>query len=174
MNGVQNKQWEEKWQAFNNTDDSSTIGYCVHRLVEVAVNRSWDQIALICGDTRLTFGDLDARANQVANCLLIHGFKKGDIVAVALQRSPTLLAVLFAVLKAGGAFVPLDPSFPMDRLSHVLNDASPKFLLVDSGTQESLKSWQGWSPILNGYDIVFIPTTPAAISSIAYSQQRTC
>ena len=78
-------------------------------LFEARADRSPERIAVTCGSDRLTFGELNARSNQLARKLLRSGVKQGGIVGVCLDRSPSYIVAILAVLKAGCAFLPLDP-----------------------------------------------------------------
>jgi len=88
------------------------------------------ELALVCGDERLTYAELDARINRFARLLLAHGAQPERVVALALPRSADLVAALFAVLRTGAAYLPLDPGYPADRLELMLADAAPVCLLT--------------------------------------------
>ncbi|MBE4753746.1 amino acid adenylation domain-containing protein, partial [Corallococcus sp. ZKHCc1 1396] len=89
-----------------------------------------DAVALEFGDTRLTYAELDARTNQGAHLLRKHGVGPDVLVAVCLERSVELIVSLLAILKAGGAYLPLDATYPAQRLAAMLEDAPPKLLLT--------------------------------------------
>ncbi|WP_194813355.1 non-ribosomal peptide synthase/polyketide synthase [Nocardia sp. XZ_19_385] len=107
-------------------------------LFQTQVDRSPDAVAVLCGDTELTYGDLDSRADQLAHFLVTLGVGPDSIVAVALPRSAELIVALLAVLKAGGGYLPIDPAYPSDRLAFVLADAAPVALVTDHATAELL------------------------------------
>ncbi|WP_262705895.1 MULTISPECIES: non-ribosomal peptide synthetase [Streptomyces] len=86
--------------------------------------------ALTCGDTTLTYGELNARANQLAHRLIHHGAGPEQLVALALPRSLDQVVAILAVLKTGAAYVPLDPAAPADRLALILGDARPALLMT--------------------------------------------
>ncbi len=102
----------------------------VHRLIEAQAARRPDAIAVRCGETCISYGALDQRANQIAHALAART-KPGGRVAVMLDRSADMLAVLLAAWKAGLAYVPLDPSHPAARLQHILADADVALLVTD-------------------------------------------
>src|SRR5258708_3098248 len=81
----------------------------VHELFEGQVERTPEAAAVLFGERRLTYRDLDQRANQVAHFLRLHGVGPEALVGVCLRRCPELVAALLGVWKAGGAYVPLDP-----------------------------------------------------------------
>ncbi|MEU3838651.1 amino acid adenylation domain-containing protein [Streptomyces sp. NPDC028635] len=99
-------------------------------LFESWAGRTPDALALICGTTRLTYAELNARADALARVLADRGVGAEDRVALLLPRSADLLVALLAVLKTGAAYVPADPDHPAQRLAHVLADAAPKALLT--------------------------------------------
>ncbi|MEQ1853307.1 MAG: amino acid adenylation domain-containing protein, partial [Chthoniobacteraceae bacterium] len=110
------------------------VSASLHSLFEKHVASAPDAIALSFEGHHLSYGRLDAAANQLAHHLRTLGVKPGDLVAVCLDRSMELMIAILAVLKAGGAYVPLDPDSPGARLELILADAKPGVLL----TQEKL------------------------------------
>lgn len=106
-------------------------------LFESQVSRSPEAIALVFGDERVSYGELNAQANQLAHLLLQQGHVGAErCIGVCMRRSPQMVAALLAVLKAGGAYVPLDPDYPAERLEYMLQDAGLETVL----TLESLES----------------------------------
>ncbi|MFD8788833.1 amino acid adenylation domain-containing protein, partial [Kitasatospora sp. NPDC059599] len=97
-----------------------------------------DATALTDGDTHLTYRDLNERANQLAHLLTDHGVHPETLVAVRLDRSTDLVIALLAVLKAGGAYLPIDPDYPTDRVTHMLDDARPTLLLTTGTTHTDI------------------------------------
>ena len=95
------------------------------------VQKSPGAIALVGLSETLTYQQLDCRANQLAHFLRHKGVVSGDLVAVQLRRSPDAIVAFLAVLKAGAAYVPIDPSYPEARRSYLLNDSRAKVLLTD-------------------------------------------
>ncbi|NBE79642.1 non-ribosomal peptide synthetase [Micromonospora rubida] len=91
-----------------------------------------DAPAVSCAGTRLTYGELDARARRVARALAARGVAPGDRVGVCLDRSVDLVAVLLGVLRAGAAYVPVDPAYPVDRIRYTVEDSGVT-LLVGAG-----------------------------------------
>ena len=102
------------------------------------VARTPDAVAVVHGDTQLSYADLARRVNQVTNRLRAQGVGSGDLVGVCLSRSADMPAGLLGVLAAGAAFVPLDPNYPTARLGHVLGDAEPAAVLVDEESRPAL------------------------------------
>ncbi|MFD5495941.1 amino acid adenylation domain-containing protein, partial [Streptomyces sp. NPDC127091] len=92
--------------------------------------RTPDASALVFEDTTLTYAELDARANRLARRLVAEGVGPEGTVAVAVPRSPELVVALLAVLKAGAAYLPVDPDYPADRIGYLLTEAKPALLLT--------------------------------------------
>ena len=107
---------------------------CLHQLIEAQVERTPDACALIdaASGTELSYRELNARANQVAHRLQGLGVKPDDLVGLCVERSPKLLIGLLGILKAGAAYVPLDPAFPKSRLELMIEDAEPAILVTES------------------------------------------
>jgi amino acid adenylation domain-containing protein len=104
---------------------------CVHELFERQVERSPEAVALVFQERRMTYGELNRRANQVAHLLRDMGVRPESLVGICLERCPELVVALLGVWKAGGAYVPLDPAYPHERLSFMLGDAGAGILLTD-------------------------------------------
>ncbi|MBL1087673.1 amino acid adenylation domain-containing protein, partial [Streptomyces actinomycinicus] len=102
-------------------------------------------VAVVSGRTTTTYGELDERANRLAHHLIGQGIGPEDIVALALPRSAELVVAVLAVLKAGAAYLPLDPQYPPARLAHMLTDARPGLLLTTTGTSVAAPS----TPVIN-------------------------
>jgi amino acid adenylation domain-containing protein len=96
---------------------------CVHELVEERARVRSEAVAVVCGADRLTYGQLNAQANQLAHHLRASGVGPEVIVGVCVQRGLDMVVALLAVLKAGGAYLPLDPSYPAERLAFMLRDS---------------------------------------------------
>jgi amino acid adenylation domain-containing protein len=110
----------------------------VHQLFSEQAFRQPAAIALAWEGGSLTYRALDHRANQLAHRLTALGVGPGVLVAIAVERSPETAVALLGVLKAGGAFVPLDPSYPTERLAFMLDDARPPVLLTQSRLRDRL------------------------------------
>ncbi|MBV9775389.1 MAG: amino acid adenylation domain-containing protein, partial [Gemmatimonadetes bacterium] len=105
---------------------------CVHERFEAQAARTPDAVAVEFGDARLSYAELDARANRVARHLRRRGVGPETLVAVCLERSPELVVGVLGVLKAGGAYVPLDPGYPAERLALLLEDCGAPVLLTQA------------------------------------------
>jgi amino acid adenylation domain-containing protein len=98
-------------------------GWTIHGAVAAQAARTPHTTAVCCGDDALTYAELDARANRAANALRAAGVRAGTLVGVCLDRSVELVVALLAVLKAGAAYLPMDPSYPAERLAFTAEDA---------------------------------------------------
>src|SRR5262249_15920321 len=101
-------------------------------LFEAQVTRTPGAAALIFGQESLSYGELNVRANRLAHHLIDLGVGPESLVGVALERSTEMIVALLLVLKAGAAYLPLDPGYPEARLAYVLADAAPA-LVISSG-----------------------------------------
>ena len=110
----------------------------VHELFEAQAAANPHAIALIFGETELTYRELDTRANRLAHQLLAQGIPREARIGIALERSIEMVVGLLAILKAGAAYVPLDPDYPADRLAHMVEDAGLSLLLTHSALVDKL------------------------------------
>ena len=106
----------------------------VDELIERQTAKTPDAIAVVAGDQRLSYRDLNRQANQLAHWLRQQGVQPGDRIGVCLERSATLIITLVAILKAGGNYLPLDPLYPPQRLRFMIEDANAKLLICESQT----------------------------------------
>lgn len=107
---------------------------CLNELFEEQVERTPDAVAVVHGEERLSYRELNLRANQLAHHLRKLGVGPEVLVAILIERSPEMVVGLLGILKAGGAYVPLDPAYPQERLSFIIRDAQAQVLV----TQERL------------------------------------
>ncbi len=111
---------------------SAGLAAPVHRLFEAQARRRPEAVALAVGGDVLTYGQLDARANRLASFLRAQGVLPESVVGLALDRDAEMVVALLAVLKAGGAYLPLDLAFPRDRLDWMLRDSGAPIVLTRS------------------------------------------
>jgi amino acid adenylation domain-containing protein len=107
---------------------------CIHQLFEAQAERSADAIAVVYEHEELSYAELDRRANQLAHHLRSLGVGRETLVAICVERSVEMLVGLLGILKAGAAYVPLDPSYPLSRLTSMLEDSQAPVVI----TQERL------------------------------------
>lgn len=124
------QQWNDT--ARNITDETYP------KLFERQVRKSPTAVALVCGDRAWTYETLNRQANHVAHWLLGNGVGPEDIIGLSMRRSPEMLASLLGILKAGAIYLPLDPDYPEQRLTFMLNDTRPRFLITTGAILEQL------------------------------------
>ncbi|MHC5857710.1 non-ribosomal peptide synthetase [Nostoc sp.] len=110
----------------------------LHQLFEQQLERSPDALALISQSEQLTYRQLNQRVNQLAHYLQKQGVIKETLVAICLERSPEMVVGILAVLKVGGAYIPLDPSYPIERLGFMLSDSQASVLITRQEILEKL------------------------------------
>ncbi|MFF7338399.1 amino acid adenylation domain-containing protein [Streptomyces sp. NPDC008163] len=115
----------------------------VHTLIARQAASTPDATAVVFDGISLSYADLDARANQLARHIAASGVGAGDLVALCIERSADMAVALLAVLKAGAAYVPLDPSYPPERLALMLADAAPALVLTQERLRGLLDSYGG-------------------------------
>ncbi|WOX15494.1 non-ribosomal peptide synthetase [Streptomyces sp. N50] len=108
---------------------------CVHEWVAGRAAESPDAVAVSCGDQSLTYGELEARANRLAQYLVSLGAGPGRLVALSVERGVQMVVGLLGILKSGAAYVPLDPAYPADRLVYMLQDSGAGLLVTHHGLQ---------------------------------------
>ena len=110
----------------------------MHELFEQRVRAHPDAIAAICGDRRWTYAELNARANQLGRALLARGLRRESVVAVMTERNLDWMAAVLAIFKAGGAYLPIEPHFPADRIAVTLSRAGCELVLTEPGSTATL------------------------------------
>lgn len=115
-------------------------GRALQKLFEDQVARAPDAVALMYEGRQLTYSELDARSNQVAHCLQRLGVGMDDRIGLCLEHSFDTFVGLIGALKAGAAYVPLDPEYPLERLMYILEDSDPSIILTQESLQHLFKS----------------------------------
>jgi amino acid adenylation domain-containing protein len=110
----------------------------IHQLFEERVDRDPDRIAVGFETERLSYRELNQRANQLAHHLQTVGVRSNELVGLCVERSIETIVGILGILKAGGAYLPLDPSNPPDRSAYILDDARVKILVTESGLRTNL------------------------------------
>ncbi|HYY43190.1 MAG TPA: amino acid adenylation domain-containing protein, partial [Pyrinomonadaceae bacterium] len=121
---------------WNDTATEFPRDLCIHELVEQQAAATPEAVAAIFGDERLTYAELNARANQLAHTLRAHGVGPEEVVGLLVTRSLAMLVGVLGVLKAGGAYLPLDAEHPRERLAFMLADARARVLLTEAHLRE--------------------------------------
>ena len=115
---------------WNNTRADYPTDSCLHHLFEAQVERTPDAIAVVFEDQQLTYRELNARANQLAHYLRKRGIKPESLVGICMERSLEMVIAIYGTLKAGAAYVPIDPDYPSDRIAFMLEDAQAPVILT--------------------------------------------
>ncbi|QIP05504.1 non-ribosomal peptide synthetase [Bradyrhizobium symbiodeficiens] len=111
----------------------------LHSLFEARASATPDSEAVAAGEQRLTYRELNARANRIAHALRQKGVQRNDIVGLAVERNADVAIGILAILKAGAAYLPLDPDYPPDRLAFIVGDAKARLVLASSKVRDSLQ-----------------------------------
>ncbi|MBW8876584.1 MAG: amino acid adenylation domain-containing protein [Acidobacteria bacterium] len=122
---------EEVLRDFNDSALDLATDRCLHQLCEEQAVRTPDQVAVVFEDRALSFAELNSRANQLALHLRELGVVPEARVAILAERSLDVVVALLGVLKAGGAYLPLDPAYPRERLAFMVEDAQPQVLITE-------------------------------------------
>jgi len=128
---------EEKKQileVFNATGADYPKSKTIHRLFEEKAEKTPDKIAVVYEDKQLTYREINEKSNQLARLLREKGVGPDSIVGIMVERCPEMVIGIMGILKASGAYLPIDPEYPADRISYMLNDSQAKILLTH-------KSW---------------------------------
>ncbi|WAC73175.1 amino acid adenylation domain-containing protein [Roseateles sp. SL47] len=134
------QQRHELLEVFNATRTEYPRELLLHERFEAGVRLHPKRLALVCGDERLSYEDLNARANRLAHALRATGVRPDDRVAICMQRHAGLVVAVLAVLKAGGAYVPLDPAYPAERVAYMLSDCEPVAVLTQMLLQQDVRA----------------------------------
>jgi amino acid adenylation domain-containing protein len=134
---------EQLVEGWNATMADYPAQACLHQLFERQVERTPEIVAVAGGNEQLTYRQLNQHANQLAHFLQEQGAGPEILVGVCLEPSVQMVIALLGILKAGGAYLPLDPTYPEERLSSVLADASPALLLTRQALRPRLPEFTG-------------------------------
>src|SRR6266508_3604570 len=118
-----------------------------HEVFEDQARARPDAIAAVHGSRQLTYGEVNARANEVARALLARGLTREGVVGVVTERNLDWMTAVLAIFKAGGAYLPIEPHFPADRIARTLTRAGCRLVLTENGStgmlDEALESRSG-------------------------------
>src|SRR5213079_584755 len=110
----------------------------LHELFEERVRAHPDAVAAVHGDRQWTYGQLNGRANQLARALLARELSREGVVGVVTERNLDWMAAVLAIFKAGGAYLPIEPHFPADRIARTLSRAGCRLVLTERGSTATL------------------------------------
>ena len=140
MTEVEREQILVEW---NNTKTDYPKDKCIHQLFEEQVEKSPDAVAVVFEQQKLTYSQLNSKANQLAHYLQKLGVVPETLVGICVERSLEMVVGLLAILKAGGAYVPLDPNYPTSRLNYMVEDAQLSIILTQEKWQHHLSETIG-------------------------------
>ncbi|QBL78240.1 non-ribosomal peptide synthetase [Burkholderia pseudomallei] len=146
LDEAERKQVVYEWNA---TERDYPIEQCIHQLFEAQVDRKPEAIALTFEGQRLSYAELNARANRLAHYLQGRGVGPDRLVALCAERGIEMVVGLLAILKAGGAYVPLDPAYASDRLRGIVQDSQPALVLADAVGRAALGELDGALPVID-------------------------
>jgi len=135
---------------FNDTKKDYPRDKCIHQLFEERVRLAPDAVAVAFGDMELTYEELNGRANQLARYLRSCGVGRETAVGICVERSFEMIIGALAILKAGAAYLPLDPESPLERLSFMLEEAKAPVLLAQEHLADMLPAYWGRLILLDG------------------------
>ncbi|MEG4340358.1 amino acid adenylation domain-containing protein [Microcoleus sp. D3_18_C2] len=159
----------------NNTQADYPQDLCIHQLFEMQADRAPDAVALVFGEERVTYRELNLRSNQLARYLQKMGVGAEVLVGLCCGRSPDLIVGMLGILKAGGAYLILDPSYPAERSSFMVKDAQLSVVLTQQQWIENLRSPNlqivcldtDWEMI--SQEIADNPTSAATAENLVYA-----
>jgi len=137
---AERRQLTEEW---NETKVDFPLDKCLHQLFEAQVEQTPQAVAVVYEAEKLTYRELNARANRLAAYLRARGVGPESLVGICLDRSPEMMVAILGVLKAGGAYVPLDPAYPRYRLAFMLDDCQAAVILTEQRLVEGLGLSEG-------------------------------
>ena len=135
---------------------------CIHELIEAQATSTPGATALVCEDANIDYSELLNRSGRLANRLIAGGVGPDDLVAVHLERSIEMVVAVLAILRAGAAYVPLDPAYPQERLAHMLRDSKAK-VVVSGGSLANALQVEGIQSISLSDDADQLAKQPTAV-----------
>lgn len=119
----------------NNTDTVFEDDLFVHQMFEKQVTLQPNATVLKFEDTSITYAELNQKANQIANYLIANGVKQNDFVGIYVYRSTEMFAGIYGILKAGAGYIPIDPTYPSDRVNYMIQDSEVSIVLTNTDTE---------------------------------------
>ncbi|HSX59050.1 MAG TPA: amino acid adenylation domain-containing protein, partial [Tahibacter sp.] len=121
---------------WNRTGSTFPDDVCIHEQIEAQVAATPDAIAVVAGDRTLSYAELNREANRLAHALIARGVRADDCVGLCMQRGADLVVAILGILKAGAAYLPLDPDYPSARLDYMLRDSGAAWVLTQQALAE--------------------------------------
>jgi amino acid adenylation domain-containing protein len=145
---------------WNNTARDYSRDRCVHELFAAQAGRTPQAVALVSGNERITYRELDQWSGRIAGRLRMLGVGPDSRVGIFLARTPALVAAMLGVFKAGGAYVPLDPAYPRERLALIMDDSEMQVLLTSGELQSHCDAGEARVLLVDEIDASGAPETP--------------
>ncbi|WP_145336723.1 AMP-binding protein, partial [Paenibacillus xylanexedens] len=152
-------------ETFNATAAEYPQDQPIHTLFEEQADRTPEAVAVVFEAVQLTYGQLNAKANQLAHELRSRGVGADQIVGIMADRSVEMIVGILAILKAGGAYMPIDPAYPPDRMTYMLEDSGANLLLIYGGNVEVPLAYVG--TVLNLADASLYTGEPENLPAIS-------
>lgn len=176
------KEKEQIINMFNNTKTDYPADKTLRLLFEEQVKKTPDRVAITFNNECLTYGDLNRKANQVARALIEKGTENNSLIGISVERSIEMIVGLLGILKAGGAFLPIDPDYPDKRVDYMINDSRIKLLLADNKFVQRRKDKENGVHILEINDSsiyeredsnICVPDNPEELAYVIYTSGST-
>ncbi len=160
----------------NYPDDATFV-----HLFSKQVKKTPNAIAVVFEDEELTYKELDQKSNQLASCLVQKGIKKEDLVAMCIEKRTEMIIGILAVLKSGGAYVPIDPNYPRERIDFIIEDTNSSIILSSSGLYDIVKVYTAKDVIYldqelesnQSFDFSEIELLPSNLAYVIYTSGST-
>ncbi|MFF8021565.1 amino acid adenylation domain-containing protein [Streptomyces sp. NPDC007896] len=146
------EEWTQAVQGWNATDSAHSSDALAHERFAAQAARTPDAVAVIGGDRTLTFRELDESANRLAHALRDQGAGVDTLVGLCTERGVGMAVGLLGILKAGAAYVPLDPAFPADRLAYMRQDADVRLIVTHAATHDRFTATEATDTVLVDLD----------------------
>src|SRR5262245_13617362 len=140
LSGQERRQLLEEWIGVEIEYPAES---CAHELFAQQARQRPDGIALVCGDEQVSYGELERRSNQLGHHLRAMGVGPEMVVGLCVERSVEMMVAMLGILKAGGAYLPLDPSYPTERLRYMLEDTETPVVVTQGELKELLSFYEG-------------------------------
>ncbi|MBE5228530.1 MAG: amino acid adenylation domain-containing protein [Microcystis aeruginosa PMC 728.11] len=176
---------EEEYQlleGWNETKADYSYNKCIHQLIEEQAARTPEAVAVVFENQQLTYAELNSQANQLADYLRSLGVETEVIVGLCVERSLDMIVALIGILKAGAAYLPLDPEYPQERLQFMLEDSQVPLLLTQSSLIDKLPNHQAktvflaeiWTEIKPmNWDNLTVKVTASNLANVIYTSGST-
>ncbi|MBV6626596.1 MAG: amino acid adenylation domain-containing protein [Rivularia sp. (in: Bacteria)] len=139
LNDSEKQQILVEW---NDTKTDYDLSFCLHQLFEAQAEKTPNAVAVVFAAQKLTYQQLNSRANKLAHYLQKLGVKPETKVGICVERSLEMVVGLLGIQKAGGAYVPIDPTYPTERINYILEDSQVPVLLTQNHLRENLSQYQ--------------------------------